>query len=154
MSALVHCIYSSVQTRPLSEAELAQLVQDSRVNNRQHGITGILLHAKDTFFQVLEGPSDAVESLYAKILADPRHTRITRIIYEPIARRYFGDSLMNLAKLSPSELDALLGEDDPNRREQLLAGLDEGRAKRLLRAFTDGRWRANLTAAPTMAVQA
>ncbi len=154
MSALVHCIYSSVQTHPLSEAELAQLVQDSRVSNRQHGITGILLHAKNTFFQVLEGPPDAVESLYAKILADRRHTRITRIIYERIAGRYFGDCLMNLATLSPSELDALIGEGDPKRREQLLAGLDEGRAKRLLRAFTGGRWQANLTPAPPMAVQA
>ena len=154
MSALVHCIYTSVQAYPLSDAQIAQLIRDSRVRNELHGITGILLHVKDTFFQVLEGPSEVVETLYAKILMDPRHTRITRIIFEPIPRRYFGDSLMTLATISPPELAALIVQDDPKTHEQLLAGLDEGRAKRLLRAFTDGRWRSHVGTAPSAVVRA
>lgn len=154
MSSLVHCIYTSVQTHPMSEAEIARLIRDSRVSNERHGVTGILLHVKDTFFQVLEGNSDVVEALYAKILIDPRHTRITRIIFEPIARRYFGDSLMTLATLSPTELAAMIEEDNPEKREQLLTGLDEGRAKRLLRAFTDGRWRTHVGTAPSGAMRA
>ena len=145
MSALVHCIYTSVQTHPLSESQIAQLMDQSRMRNREHDITGILLHVKDTFFQVLEGPSEAIEALYGKILADPRHTRVTKIIFEPIARRYFGDSRMALATLSPAELSAMLQEANPERREQALMGLDEGRAKRLLRAFTDGRWRSHMS---------
>ena len=89
-----------------------------------------------------------IEALYAKILLDPRHTRITRIIFEPIPRRYFGDSRMTLATISPRELTEMIQEDDPEKREQMLSGLDEGRAKRLLRAFTDGRWRTHVGAAP------
>ena len=154
MSALVHCIYTSVQTHPLTDAEIAQLIRESRTRNEHHGITGILLHVKDTFFQVLEGPSEVVEALYAKILVDSRHTRITRIIFEPIPRRYFGDSLMTLATISPAELTALIQEDNPEKREFLLAGLDEGRAKRLLRAFTDGRWRSHVGTAPASVVRA
>lgn len=149
MSALVHCIYTSVQARPLSEGELNDLVQHSRESNARKDLTGILLHVKGTFFQVLEGPQDVIEELYAKILVDRRHTRITKIIYEPIPRRYFSDSRMNLTTLSPAELAAVL--DDKERieqREQLLTGLDEGRAKRLLRAFTDGRWRSQTQPAP------
>ena len=149
MSALMHCIYTSVQTYPLSDADLAQLIQESRVRNQQNGITGILLHVKDTFFQVLEGPQEIIDRLYASILTDPRHTRVTRIIYEPISRRFFNDSLMHLATLSPAELAAMIEEDNPERREQMLAGLDEGRAKRLLRAFTDGRWRTHVGPTPT-----
>ncbi len=149
MSPLVHCVYTSVQTYPLSEAEITRLVEHSRVSNTRHGLTGILLHVKDTFFQILEGPQDVVEALYAKILLDDRHTRITQIIFEPIPRRYFGDTDMTLATLSPAELAAMIEEDNLERREQLLAGLDEGRAKRLLRAFTDGRWRKHVQQSAT-----
>lgn len=146
MSQLVHCIYSSVQTRALQPAEIDALIEQSQLSNRLHNITGILLHAGATFFQVLEGPPEAIKALYAKILADPRHKDVTQIIYEPIARRYFGEITMTLATLSQRELAAALEEDDAGRVETLLAGLDEGRAKRLLRAFSQGRWRARLGA--------
>ena len=153
MSALVHLIYTSVQTHPLTAAEVARLIQQSRLSNKKNGVTGILLHVEDTFFQVLEGPLEAVEALYAKILTDPRHERITRIIFEPIARRYFDGSLMSLAILSPAELTQLIQDENPERRERLLDGLDEGRAKRLLRAFTDGRWRTHIGSAPSATVR-
>ena len=152
MSALVHCIYTSVQSHPLTMAELDQLIAHSRAENVSHSITGILLHVKDTFFQILEGPEDVIEALYAKILLDDRHFKVTRIIFEPIPRRFFGDSSMTLATLSPAELATMLEEDSPERRAGLLTGLDEGRAKRLLRAFTDGRWRQHAT--PTRSLEA
>ncbi len=148
MSQLVHCIYSSVQTRVLQPAEIDTLIEQSKESNRLHNITGILLHAGATFFQVLEGPPEAIKALYASILADPRHKDVTQIIYEPIARRYFGEITMTLATLSRRDLAAALEEDDAERVEQLLADLDEGRAKRLLRAFSQGRWRARLGAPP------
>ena len=144
MSGLVHCIYTSVQTQVLRPAEIEALVKHSRQSNRAHEITGVLLHVGATFFQVLEGPRAAVDELYKKILVDPRHTGVTRIIYESIARRYFGDSSMSLSTLTPQELASVLEEKDVARMEGLLAGLDEGRAKRLLRAFSEGRWRARL----------
>ncbi len=120
------------------------LVRHSRESNRRSGITGVLLHVGESFFQVLEGPPEAIDALYAKILLDPRHTRITRIIYEPIARRFFGDTSMSLTTLTPAELSATLDGNDQYRTESLLSDLDEGRAKRLLRAFSQGRWRAHL----------
>lgn len=146
MSDLVHCVYTSVQTRVLEPAEIDALVDRSRESNALHGITGVLLHVGTTFFQVLEGPQTAVDCLNAKIYSDPRHRQITQIIYERIPRRYFGDSTMSLATLSPRELAAALEENDAERMEELLAGLDEGRAKRLLRAFSQGRWRARFGA--------
>ena len=141
MPDLFHCIYTSVQVHPLSGAEIVHLVQTSREKNTKHGLTGILLHVGDTFFQVLEGPRDVLEELYGKILKDTRHMHITRIISEPISRRYFADSSMSLATLSPAELANLLEHPTSASVEHLLSGVDEGRAKRLLRAFSDGRWR-------------
>ena len=145
MSTLAHLIYTSVETSALPPTDLVRLINHSRKSNLRHDLTGILLHVGNTFFQVLEGDPDVIESLYAKILQDSRHTRITRIIFEPIARRYFGDSLMNLATLTPLELAQLIEDGTPASRAELLDGLDEGRAKRLLRAFADGRWRTQTT---------
>ena len=138
---LFHRTYTSVATRPLGVAEIANLVKHSRVSYASHNLTGILLYVGRTFFQVLEGEADAIEALYAKILVDPRHPRITRIIFDPIPRRCFEDSNMSLAVLSPELLSELIEDPNPAQTEQLLADLDEGRAKRLLRAFSDGRWR-------------
>ena len=144
MADLVHCIYTSVQTRVLTPQEISELVEYSRRSNAERQLTGILLHVGSTFFQVLEGPREEIDLLYAKILKDPRHKQIAQIIYEPIPHRFFGEITMSLAWLSPVELSAALEEDDSERLEKLLAGLDEGRAKRLLRAFSQGRWRARL----------
>ena len=141
MPALVHCVYASVQTRSLTPAEITSLMQHSQTHNKAHGLTGILLHVKDTFFQVLEGPRDVIEALYAKILVDPRHHKITCIIDEPIPKRFFADSDMTLLRLTPQELAAIVDEDDPRCWNHLLLDLNEGRAKRLLRAFSEGRWR-------------
>lgn len=148
MSDLVHCIYASVQTHVLAPCEIDTLVEHSRRNNRLHNITGILLHVGSTFFQILEGPPATVDALYERILVDPRHKDVTKIIYEPIARRFFADFTMSLATLSSRELASALEEDSTDRMEQILAHLDEGRAKRLLRAFSQGRWRARLAPLP------
>lgn len=141
-SPMFHCIYTSVEAYPLTEAEITRLVQDSRVKNASHDISGVLLHVQNTFFQVLEGPQEAIDQLWNSILRDRRHTHVTRIIYEPIARRYFGGQAMELTTLSPFELAELLEQGDSARREELLSDIDEGRAKRLIRAFSDGRWRS------------
>ena len=144
MPDLVHCIYTSVATRPLDPEKMDALVRRSRDSNRASRITGVLLRVGETFFQVLEGPREEIDALYGRILEDPRHTRVTRIIYESIARRFFEDTSMSLATLSPEELSAALEEQSGERTETLLAGLDEGRAKRLIRAFSQGRWQGRL----------
>ncbi len=146
MSDLVHCIYTSIEVKELSPNEIDQLLAHSRSSNRLNDITGILLRVGCTFFQVLEGPRDAVDKLYSEILVDGRHTRITRIIYESIARRFFGEFAMNFLPLSASDLAMAIEEHDLAGVEAQLASLDEGRAKRLLRAFSEGRWHARLRA--------
>lgn len=139
---LFHCIYTSVETHPLASEEVTQIIEHSRKSNVKHNLTGVLLHVGNTFFQVLEGSAEELSELYDKILKDPRHTQITRIIFEAIPRRYFAGSSMSLTTMSPAELSTLLDSPDDDAKNLLLAGLDEGRAKKLLRAFSDGRWRS------------
>ncbi len=151
MSTLVHCIYTSCQSHPMSSAEIDALLRHSHESNARHGITGILLYAGGCFMQVLEGDAEYIDMLYAKILIDPRHTRITRIILEAIPRRFFGEWTMGLSHLTVRELAQILDGGDLDQREDLLASVDEGRAKKLLRAFAEGRWRKTLSTYDTQA---
>lgn len=88
---LIHCIYVSAATAEFSPADLEELLSVSRKNNEALGVTGMLLYEKGSFFQILEGTREAVEPLYAKIDTDKRHSRITKLIIEPIEERSFAN---------------------------------------------------------------
>ncbi|MEJ5226273.1 MAG: BLUF domain-containing protein, partial [Anaerolineales bacterium] len=141
MSPLIHLIYSSAASHPLSEEELAKLLIISRANNAARGITGMLLHAEGSFFQVLEGESAAVDALFERISRDARHTNLTVIIREPIARRAFGEWTMGFLDVKSEELREMMGVNDLFGAGTYLSNISPGRAKKLLAAFTQGRWR-------------
>lgn len=145
MSSLIHLIYSSAASHPLSEEELTKLLIKSRTNNAAEGITGILLHAEGSFFQVLEGEPAAVEGLFERISRDARHTNLTVIIREPIARRAFGEWTMGFYDVKSEELKEMMGVNDLFRAGTYLSNINPGRAKKLLEAFTQGRWRSRLS---------
>jgi hypothetical protein len=65
-SKLIQCIYASAAGRAFDTEELAQLLKVARDNNAKLGLTGMLLYAEGSFFQVLEGPAQVVDALYAK----------------------------------------------------------------------------------------
>ncbi|MEP6502197.1 MAG: BLUF domain-containing protein [Betaproteobacteria bacterium] len=148
MSSLIHCVYCSAATRPFTAADLGELLRLARLNNAQAGLTGMLLYAEGAFFQVLEGPGEAVDSLYRKIELDTRHAQMTRIIHEPIRRRLFDDWTMGFSTLSREELETIPGTNDFFGEGKCFVGLDAGRAKKLLAAFRSGRWRQTLSGAP------
>ena len=66
------CYQSRAKQRPSSD-ELDQLVLDARERNKQFGVTGMLVHEGDRFFQWLEGPGIALEGLWSSIRRDDRH---------------------------------------------------------------------------------
>jgi len=51
-------------------------VEEARERNRQFGVTGMLVHEGDRFFQWLEGPGTALEGLWSSIRLDERHCDI------------------------------------------------------------------------------
>jgi len=147
MSDLVHCIYVSTASPALGEDELRAMLQVARRNNARSAITGILLASEGTFFQVLEGHPDQVAAVYEKIAADPRHSRVTRIIHEPLPRRFFGEWSMGFASLTPGDLHEVAGANDFFLDGHCFDRLDLGRTKKLLDAFRQGRWRARVAGA-------
>ena len=145
---LIHCIYASTATRALGPDEVGALLLAARTKNASQGLSGILLHVDGSFFQVLEGEAAAVDSIYQRIAADPRHNHVTIIIREPIPRRAFADWTMGFAEMASSQLGELLGANDFFANGSCLYELGPGRAKKLLTAFASGRWRSAARSVP------
>ena len=63
---LKHIIYSS---RPLGfgDKTVEQILSSSRKNNPSVEVTGLLIYGADLYFQLLEGPTTAVEQTFNRI---------------------------------------------------------------------------------------
>jgi len=104
---LVRCLYASRVVAPLTPEVMDAILEQSRRNNPQLGITGMLCVSGAVFIQVLEGGRDAICELYKAIVNDPRHTTVRLLVYEEITERRFGNWTMghvNIAKVNASLL--------------------------------------------------
>jgi blue light- and temperature-responsive anti-repressor len=144
MSNLIQLIYSSSATKELQDSELLSILEASRRNNAARGVTGMLLSEKWSFFQILEGPAEAVEAVYKIISTDPRHTRVITIVKEAIPQRSFGEWTMGSASLNTHDIQDVTGMNDFFSEASILTQINSGRAKKLVNAFKDGRWRSKV----------
>jgi len=95
--------YISSFSQPLTADEVAQIGDRSVTNNTRDGLTGVLFCFNNVFYQILEGPEDALNRCYARILKDPRHKDIFCLEVEnDIAQREFGDWAMKTVRLDES----------------------------------------------------
>jgi Sensors of blue-light using FAD len=140
----IHLIYASAATRLLNRDEVLTILNVARRTNEPLGVTGILLYIEESFFQVLEGPAEAVLPLYAKIGRDARHARVVKLIQEPIAARAFPDWSMGYAAVTRNDLESIPGLSDFFKSKATLLDLPEGRTRKLLQAFKEGQWRARV----------
>lgn len=144
MSSLIHCVYVSAAAGVMEPEEIAALLRKARAYNEEHGMTGMLLYAEGSFFQVLEGEASDVDRLYAKIEADTRHTQVVKLVREPIAKRAFSAWTMGFLATTRAELTAIPGLNDFFGKARCFDDIDSGRAKRLLLAFAEGGWRQRI----------
>ena len=104
---LVRLMYASRAAKPVDQEELSTILRQSKARNLSSGITGVLCWSGGHFIQVLEGGRTAVNALYNRIVADPRHADVTLLTYEEIPeRRFAGWSMgqVNLTRLNPAVL--------------------------------------------------
>ena len=97
-------IYLSSGVKVFSDEEINSLLDLSRKNNANYGITGLLLYADGNFLQIIEGEKEAIEMTYQKILNDSRHKNIILITNEPIKKRSFSDWKMGYSIVNPEFL--------------------------------------------------
>jgi hypothetical protein len=100
-------MYASRAVPAVDQEELVAILKKSKVTNPKAGITGVLCFSEGIFMQVLEGGRTAVNQLYNRIAADPRHSDVVLLHYDEIAeRRFAGWSMgqVNMARLNPALL--------------------------------------------------
>ncbi|MFM9959041.1 MAG: BLUF domain-containing protein [Phycisphaerales bacterium] len=87
---LVRLLYASRARDPITNETIASILSQSRKNNPETGVTGVLCVCHGgVFIQVLEGGRDEVNRLYNKVLHDNRHVDVTLLEYAEIAERRF-----------------------------------------------------------------
>jgi len=118
MPTLRSITYTSTPTRAMSPQDLEALLAAARDFNRQNEVTGVLLYSGSHFMQCFEGPDEAVQKVYARILASSKHKDVVVMMEEPITQRAFGSWLMGSAKATESELLKLSTEQWTQRSSE------------------------------------
>lgn len=109
----VYCLsYVSTQAQPMTNDELVALLKHSREKNARLGITGLLMHRGDSFFQILEGGEEEVRRLYEDICNDDRHVRVETVAEGRVHAREFSDWQMAFIELDDQDFSALPGFSD------------------------------------------
>ncbi len=104
---LVRLLYASRPATAPTTSMVDSIMEQSRKNNPDQGITGILCYSDDLFVQVLEGGRDEVCELFNTIVRDNRHQNVRILVFEEIDERRFASWTMgkvNIAKANPSLL--------------------------------------------------
>lgn len=75
-------------------------------------LTGGIFHVGNRYFlQVLEGPREAVETIYRRNCDDVRHRNTELLAVEPIERRMFPENTMNYVSMRGQLLELLTRHD-------------------------------------------
>ena len=100
--------YISKFSRPLARDEVSKLAADAAEKNRSMGVTGMLMSSGGIFYQVIEGPVDAVDDLFKRIAADPRHQDVLVLsTHEEVEDRQFPSWAMKKVDLDEEALSRL-----------------------------------------------
>ncbi len=86
---LTRLIYASEVTKPMTPDTLQDIVDKARKSNLNRQITGMLAFDSRYFLQLLEGGREAVNEVYNRIVADPRHQRVQILESVQVDERHF-----------------------------------------------------------------
>ena len=104
---LVSKTYLSKAIDVFSDHDLDQLLINCRRNNAAASVTGALLYHNGYFMQLIEGQLDAINAIYDRIQADPRHEVLSVLFEDEISARFFPDWTMGYRAAEDMPLDSL-----------------------------------------------
>lgn len=87
--------FASTASVEFSEQDFAVQLASMKSRNENLAITGLLIYRSGRFIHVLEGPDEAVRTLYASYLADPRHRDTQLLADNSITERNFTSWTVN-----------------------------------------------------------
>ena len=88
---LVRLVYVSYANSVMSEQEVGEILEKSKINNSKKNISGVLMYSDRYFFQCLEGERKDVNKTYLRIAADTRHSRCMQVEYSQVDCRLFAN---------------------------------------------------------------
>ena len=133
-------LYISTAVGPVTTAVTGTILRSAQAHNAAVGITGVLCQGQGIYLQVLEGERSAVDALYARILLDKRHHKVTLRHHIDVPHRRYGKWAMahvDLAHLpqpgaltDPAHTDSHPGQQPPfdpytATSEQVMAKMDQ-----------------------------
>ncbi len=137
--------YKSVATASPRPGDIDLLVDRARARNRSLDVTGMLLFEDGCFFQTLEGPPDALTTLWSSIQRDDRHERIEVLSEHMTAARLFSDwNLLlggrrdSIAQEAPALPPAVA--DHVARLVELALNADDEALNAQIASFADQGW--------------
>jgi blue light- and temperature-responsive anti-repressor len=138
-------VYKSRVHTDMSPSDLYQLVKAASLKNAARDISGVLLFDGDYFFQYLEGPSDAIKSLYEIIVRDKRHRHVVKLMEDHSPTRRFGVWSMHaidVNTLQGDDLNEILAKGSSFQPAN--AGLpSHDRVLKMITAFASASWAEN-----------
>ena len=147
MNSLTSLIYASDAAADFREHQIPGLLKTIRPANAKRGITGMLIFNQHSFLQVLEGEVAAVESLFAHIALDPRHSGVTCLTVEPVESRSFSDWYMDFATVDAVDVPELGGADVPEAHS--FVGLSAPAARLLIARLSRPSWQKSVRTRPS-----
>lgn len=144
MQALVYV--STARALP-THAVVGDILEAAHRNNPEHSLTGMLLWADMTFAQLLEGPEDSLDAMWARLTTDARHEAVRLLTRWPIEQRFFGEWSMASRRLDGRQhwelLERSRGETDAEFSSWILYLMNEAhRDARRREGLDDHGWPA------------
>ena len=96
----VRLLYASRAVGPQTTTVTATILAAAQARNASEGIGGVLCQGQGLYLQVLEGERGAVNHLYLRIAADPRHNDVNLLLFEESTKPRFSGWSMALVDLS------------------------------------------------------
>jgi len=100
--------YVSEASRNLTELRLQQLVAEAVQFNESVDVTGTLLFDGSRFLQYLEGPSDGLASVKARVANATRHEVLHTLAEGRVPARWFPRWTMANREIEPSALSRII----------------------------------------------
>ncbi len=105
-----------------SDKAIQEILERSRRNNAKKDITGCLLYSDKLFVQYLEGNRRDLETLYAKIECDSRHSEINQISIGPLHVRIFPTWAMGAQSTQKHDFNLIHELEQKSEVESVLNG--------------------------------
>ena len=105
---MIELVYHSLANRDLTPEDISDILKQAHDFNSKNNITGCLLYHNNEFLQILEGESEVVQTLFASIEKDKRHSSVNVLVKDEKNERMFPGWSMAFNGFDSSETTRVL----------------------------------------------